>query len=270
MGDTVKIRLRHLPLILGCFLLLTAGGIASFLTFGPAYASSSVQIVGAEEGLEVEPEDGKVFDIENLYPGKETTTEVEVRNQGEEDFDLTVRAERDDGSPELFQAFEIKVAREERSREIEEEENEVELGTIESEEESTLEFTVGLPEDPENRLQNKYLNIDWIFAAAGETIDEDDVEPEDPEVEPEEPLEGGVVAPEVDPGDPLEEVEVEPEEPEVEPGEPEIKPEDPEVEPDEPWMSLFGELPPYIYYLLGAALLLGGVLLGRNRASGRK
>lgn len=102
-------RLRPGYIILIFVITLAVGSLISLLSF-EGTAACSLEIVGKEEGLEVEPEGGKVFDVENIAPGMNEGSVVTVRNEGDNDFHLSVSVEKKEGSELLSNGLEIEAA----------------------------------------------------------------------------------------------------------------------------------------------------------------
>lgn len=233
------IKHRFIVIIISYLLIIAVSGLISAYSVDRSMASPV--IITGEEGLSVSPDDARLFEIENMYPGREDTTEVVVENEGDEYFALSLDLDFE-GDQVMAEALEVVISSGDdeyykgAAGEIEEQE---EILFVEPEGKETLYFTLELQTGFGNRTQGKSADFTWTFAADAEESEADIVEPvapADPDPDPFEPLVDPDPVAEADPlealvdepGEPAEEVVVTPEEPDV------VMVEEPDVEPFEP------------------------------------
>jgi len=231
--------------------LVLAGAGLIFSAWADFASASRIILTGDAEGLRLDPE-GPLFTEENMAPGHEATADLTVRNEGENDFDLTVSAKKTGGNDEdglLFKALQVKITGEEGAPEYYSgsmsELNGAEIGKIPAGESKDLDITVLFPEEKGNEYQGTSVEMSWIFHATGDSEDdgggggrrrrtyEYEYEPEPPAAAPEEEQDDELI---------------------IEPEAPGAKPEMPKT----------GVGAPYLYYLLGALALLTGTKLIRK------
>lgn len=271
-----------------------------FTAFGsnPSYADN-LEVIGNELGLEVTPENTKLFDLTNLNPGDTMEQKIDIKNNYTDPFEIFMRTERmspqpEEGEADLFEQLQLTIYLDNvqiyTGPMKDYAKSNISLGDLNQNDEKELRAVVHLP-GPEtgNEFQGKSVEAKWIFIAQAE--------PSEPE-EPDEPSGGGgggstVIITPTEPEEPDDEEEIdeevpedvpeEPEEPE-EPSEPEDeeeeideeipqdKPEEPgepeeeieeEVPEDKPIMPRTGEIPATIYYAIGSVLL--GIGIGTRK-----
>lgn len=251
----------------GKIMALLVVALAFFLMALPAQAqngsSDLVVLEGNASGLVFLPADGKLFDLQNMCPGDTEKATLEIRNNYDRWYDLSLRLEDvSEENPSLFEVLSLKVTYRDQSgdqlfyegRVDKFAEEPISLGRYYPGDKGYLEMEVELP-GPEttNEYQGKSASIKWIFSAQAPRPPDRDEDEDEPSPRPR--------------PEPPEEIIVPLEEPPR--GEPELPEEPPEVEvPEEPVpkgpgpeMPKTGEGTPYPYYLLGALALLAGVKL---------
>lgn len=160
--------------------------LVSFLAISPTFSSNLV-IVGESDNLRLEPEDEKLFSIQNMYPGKQESSLLGVKNLGEGDFDLSLSAQKAEGDRLLFEGLEVGIESSEPEGMLYQGSmsgvEDIFIGTIEPkpvDQNARLTFTVGLPPGSGNEYQGLSVAVDWVFTAQGAMIIDDD--PDDPVV----------------------------------------------------------------------------------------
>ncbi|HHX77710.1 MAG TPA: hypothetical protein GX697_05110 [Firmicutes bacterium] len=172
----------------GLVFLLTLG-FAFFPGLAPAEGAPaySLEIVGGEESLSVTPADASLFEINNMYPGKEIHTHVVVKNDGDAGFDITIDVEKNHGDDLLLEGLQVKIYDADNIYwqgslgQI----TGLEIPSVEPGEEKRIDITITLPSDAGNEYQRKSLSVKWLFTASteGEII----IPPDDPETDPDGP-----------------------------------------------------------------------------------
>jgi len=135
-------------------------------------SSNNLVIVGDHLGLSVTPSDSKLFDITNMYPGKEGVSTVTVENQGPAPFSLSITASKQGGDDILFDGLDIAVTEENgfshysgRMSGL----NNLRIDKIfPAGKSEKYNFIVSFPEDSGNELQGKTLSVSFTFAAKSE------------------------------------------------------------------------------------------------------
>jgi len=242
--------LSSVSMIIGTFLIFS--GLLMALT-GVTLAAGFT-IVGDAEGLRVQPVGASWFeDVDNLGPGDTKESEILLKNEGEQAFDVSMSLRRIDSLGEFDLLEQLIMTVTYRGDDIYhgtmKNFPELDLGTIPVEGEETIKFVVHFLEETGNDYQDTSATVQLVFKAEKE---------DRPPVIPERP-----VRPDED------EIDIEPEEPGV-PGEDE--PEEPGVsgedEDDEETIEVVPELPrtggPGWLLVAGFALLLFGLILERR------
>lgn len=278
-GATIFITLLCVSLIISSFLV------------EPTYANGvTLEVIGSEQGLRLEPADEKLFFItkkevpENedeygMYPGRTESSKVIVKNEGNHKFSYTISTKTDDEDNLLYKQLNLNEDSgllmivtdqngNEHHRESIKKLKDLDMGNLSAGDFEELTFTLHLLEGSGNEFQNLALDFVIVFEAKGDTPDTPG--PPGPPGGGGGHGGGGTWEPGKEP--PAEEEIIEPEEPEVTPGEePEEEPEDLIIEPETPRVKPPGELP----LTTGSMLWMSGVgtvlvLLGRKIKNSRK
>ncbi len=149
--------------------------------------ANPLEVVGGEEGLSVTPADASLFEINNMYPGKEVQTYVVVKNDGDAGFNVSIHTEKADGDDLLLEGLQVKIYDADTTYwqgplgQI----AGLEIPSVEPGEEKRIDITITLPYEAGNEYQRKALSAKWVFTASteGEVI----ITPDDPETDPDDP-----------------------------------------------------------------------------------
>lgn len=147
--------------------VLCISAFTGMLVMEHSFASGLV-IIGDQLGLKHPPPDTKLFDINNMYPGKEETSTVAVENKGEAPFCLLVSAKKHAGDTILFDGLLIKATGEDGTVHYSGPLNglyQKGLGTILAGEVKEFAFTISFPELAGNEQQGKTLAVKFVFLA---------------------------------------------------------------------------------------------------------
>lgn len=148
----------------------------------PSYANvNDLQVIGSELGLELKleakPNDTKLFDLENLYPGATRQAKMDIKNRYTAPFQLSMRVERTSPEPigkeaDLFKQLNLTVYLDDaiihEGAMIDFAPSNISLGNFNKNAEKELRAVVHLP-GPEtgNEFQGKTIDVKWIFTAEG-------------------------------------------------------------------------------------------------------
>jgi hypothetical protein len=222
-------------------LYLMVIGTAGLISAYSVQESMAVTVIG-NEGLSVDPVDAMVFDIKNMYPGKEVSSEITIRNDGAEPFSLDIRLDVNGGGAELIRSLKITITDQGADPQTDyyysgmiSDMGTRAFGDIPANSSKILDFTLDFLPGEGNATQNQTADMSWTFAAAGTSSGDSDpvnlinfdfpvipneeiTPPENPLVEPV-LLIAEVVPDDVPPaiGPPIEEATILPEAPQVDP-----------------------------------------------------
>lgn len=261
------------------FLAFTLCAAAALSGHTLATPGRDFEIVGRETlGLvvAVEPDDGRLFNISNMYPGDRAETRVTVRNQGNDPFSLSVAARMDDndgGDRILYEALELTVRNNEEvvRGALSSLEDGLQLGRIPPGGQRVLYLALGLPAEAGNELQGRRLSLKWTFAATWPDPGTGPGPGPGPEPDPGSgPGPDPGPPPEADAGPapapvlPPESLELDPEKVPTAPAAP-----DPDT-PAAPALPRTGEMPPLVFYAVGLLLAAAGMMLGWKQRQSKR
>lgn len=268
----------------------------------PSYANvNDLEVIGSELGLELKleakPNDTKLFDLKNLYPGATRQAKMDIKNRYTAPFQLSMRVERTSPVPigeeaDLFKQLILTVYLDDaiihEGQMIDFAPSNVSLGNFNKNSEKELRAQVHLP-GPEtgNEFQGKTIDVKWIFTAEGgqysppDEDGDDDNKDNDPSYNPPDGDSTVIIIP----TKPDENKETDNNPPEIKPEEDKEeeklndldKPDDPdrtenpddmkETEADEnkPIMPKTGQLSVGLYYALGSGLLGIGIASRKDK-----
>jgi hypothetical protein len=132
--------------------------------------ASSLEIRGGELGLSVIPGNAELFNIGNMYPGKDVTSTVRINNEGQDDFLLAIGVEKKHGDDLLFHGVDISISSQGEGQIYysgpmsgisELRVRDIKAGTAEY-----LDLKVSLSPEKGNEYQGKLLDVTWTFSAS--------------------------------------------------------------------------------------------------------
>ncbi len=182
-------------------------GLISAYSMGRSMGAP-ITITGNDTGIDVSPVGGKIFDLANLYPGKEEVSTVVIDNHGEDPFTVDIAVNLG-GDQVLIDALWLKISDALHT---------YYQGPLAGAKASIvqvppggsteLDLSLTMLSGQGNATQNKSVDMSWSFAAATLTspgpgadpgtgeVDTDFIPPEGPETAPEdEPAEEPVAVP---------------------------------------------------------------------------
>ena len=157
---------KSVAIALSYLLIISVSGLISAYATGQSSAAP-VELVG-NEGLSIDPPDAKLFDIDNMYPGKTVTSDLVVKNEGADPFGLNIGLEVN-GDFELVDSLELTVAGSEkeyysgRVADL----GLLSIGNLNTGSEKKLTFTLTFLPGYGNVTQNQSADLAWTFAAQG-------------------------------------------------------------------------------------------------------
>lgn len=165
------IRTASIYVVLLCVFSCTT----SALILGQTLASP-LEVIGGEMGLRVVPEDTKLFDIKNIYPGMEASSLLTVRNDGSDSLALSLDVLKERGDDILFNGLEVIIFNPDSKKTYYHGSmsgaNDAAITVISAGEAERLNFTVSMSPEAGNEYQGKSLDVKWVLTAVWEqTID---------------------------------------------------------------------------------------------------
>lgn len=168
----------RLKLILGSIVLL---GITTLVSANQPFAGTGAYEANYKIDLDLNPSTELLIG-DNMKPGDWITSNMEVQNNGNIDFNYSVSASQQSGSEELYQLVELTVS-DSKGKLYEgllHELDQLPLGTIASFQKSNIKFIATFPDEAGNEYQGKLTAFSLDFHAIGheqEIPEEDCFEP---------------------------------------------------------------------------------------------
>ncbi len=143
--------------------------------FSVPISAETLQVIGADTGLEIIPSDNKFFEEINLTPGDYIEGTVTIKNNYDAAFELFLKTSRVEeepplGSADLFKQLQVKVYLQGnqiysgKMSDFASGEG-ISLGTFNPNTTSTMKISVKLPEQTGNEYQGAENSSKWIFTA---------------------------------------------------------------------------------------------------------
>lgn len=162
---------RYIRTAFICIVFLYFSSIISLLISGQTLASP-FDVIGGKSGLSVRPNDVSLFNIENMYPGKEVSSMVTVRNEGVDDFFLLLSTVKEHGDDVLFHGLVVEISDPDNNRTYYRGSmsgvSNLNIEVFPAGEEERLNFTIIMSPEADKEYAGKSLAVNWVFTAVRE------------------------------------------------------------------------------------------------------
>ena len=155
---------RLIAASLSYLLIIGVSGLVSIYAIEQSMAAP-IELIG-NEGLSVDPVDAKIFDIDNMYPGKTVASEIIIKNESEEPFALDISLKLS-GDYKLIDALELTVSDTGKVfySGLITDMGLLTLGEITAGKNKKITFTLTFLPGHGNVTQNQSAGMNWIFSA---------------------------------------------------------------------------------------------------------
>ena len=149
--------------------------VAAFYT---KVEAKTIELTGSEKGLYVTSDNNELFNIVNFNPGQTVKSNLTIKNNYSEEFDLFFKPRRVseavlEGEPDLEKQLKLTVKYKGKDiyngnmSDFDNADDSIALGTFSPGETQNIDVTVYLPgEETGNEFQGKSVKTEWVFTAS--------------------------------------------------------------------------------------------------------
>lgn len=155
---------KALIVILLYLLVIALSGLISAYSMGRSLAA--IEVTGDNNQLKLDPSGAKLFEINNMYPGKMESAAVKVKNLGTGTMNLEVRLNLSI-DPELEDALKLSVSDSGKVyySGLLKDMKPLAVGSISAGSSKDLVFQLEMLAGHGNKTQNRSAAMEWVFAA---------------------------------------------------------------------------------------------------------